>query len=143
MNVAALIANRKDVFTIPSDMTVHDAARYLRDKEVRAVGVVDGGKLVGVISQADISDKVAAENKCPAWMRVAEIMSQTPIIASPETPLDECMRMMDKHGIFHLAIVDPNLGYRGMLSIADLLRVIATDHKDRAEMLEAMLFPQR
>jgi hypothetical protein len=30
-----------------------------------------------------------------------------------------------------------------MLSIADLLRVIATDHKDRAELLEAMLFPQR
>jgi CBS domain-containing protein len=143
MNVAALIANRKDVFTIPSDMTVHDAARYLRDKEVRAVGVVEGDKLVGVISQADISDKVAAENKCPAWMRVSEIMSKTPIIATPETPLDECMRMMDKHGIFHLAIVDPKLGYRGMLSIADLLRVIATDHKDRAEMLEAMLFPQR
>jgi CBS domain-containing protein len=143
MNVAALIANRKDVFTIPSDMTVHDAARYLRDKEVRAVGVVEGDQLVGVVSQADISDKVAAENKCPAWMRVSEIMSKTPIIATPETSLEECMRLMDKHGIFHLAIVDPKLGYRGMLSIADLLRVIATDHKDRAELLEAMLFPQR
>jgi CBS domain-containing protein len=144
MNVAALIHSRTDVFSIPQDMTVHDAARYLREREVRAVGVCDAvGKLVGVISQSDISDKVAAENKCPAWMRVSEIMSTNPVIAEPDTPLDECMRMMERHGIFHLAVVDPKLGYRGMISVADLLRVIATDHKDRADMLEALLFPQR
>jgi CBS domain-containing protein len=143
MNVADLIGSRTDVFSIPSDMTVHDAARYLREKQVRAVGVVDNNRLVGVVSQADISDKVAAENKCPAWMRVSEIMSTEPIVAAPDTPLDECLRMMERHGIFHLAVVDPQRGYRGMLSVADLLRVIATDHKDRADMLEALLFPQR
>jgi len=144
MNVAALIRSRTEVFSIPSDMTVHDAARYLREKEIRAVGVCDQtGQLVGVISQSDISDKVAAENKCPAWMRVSEIMTSTPILASPETPLDECMRLMEQHGIFHLAVVDSKIGYRGMISVADLLRLIAVDHKDRADMLEALLFPQR
>jgi CBS domain-containing protein len=144
MNVAALIQSRTEVFSIPSDMTVHDAARYLREKEIRAVGVCDQtGKLVGVISQSDISDKVAAENKCPAWMRVSEIMTATPIIVPLEAPLDECMRLMEQHGIFHLAVVDSRHGYRGMISVADLLRVIATDHKDRADMLEALLFPQR
>jgi len=144
MDVAALIKSRTEVFSIPADMTVHDAARYLRERGVRAVGVCDAsGKLTGVISQSDISDKVAAENKCPAWMRVSEIMSTDPIIAEPATTLDECMRMMERHGIFHLAVVDPQRGYRGMISVADLLQVIATDHKDRADMLEALLFPQR
>jgi len=76
MKVADLISGRKDVYSIAEDTTVHDAARYLRERQVRAVGVLNAaGKLVGVVSQSNISDKVAAENKCPAWMRVSEIMT--------------------------------------------------------------------
>jgi CBS domain-containing protein len=144
MKVKDLIESRKEVYSIPADVTVHDAARYLREKGVRAVGVCDAaGKLLGCISQADISDKVAAENKCPAWMRVTEIMSTDLIIATLETSLDDCLRMMDEHGIFHLLVLDDKQRYRGMISVADLLRVIATDHKARADMLESYIFPQR
>jgi CBS domain-containing protein len=144
MKVKDLIESRNDVYSIPTDMTVHDAARYLREKGVRAVGICDAaGKLVGCISQSDISDKVAAENKCPAWMRVTEIMSTNLVLTTPDTPLDDCLRMMEEHGIFHLLVVDEKSRYRGMISVADLLRVIATDHKDRADMLESYIFPQR
>ena len=144
MKVKDLIESRKDIFSIPVDMTVHDAARYLREKGVRAVGICDtGGKLVGCISQSDISDKVAAENKCPAWMKVSEVMSTDLIITTPETPLDDCLRMMDEHGIFHLLVLDEKSRYRGMISVADLLRVLASDHKARADMLESYIFPQR
>jgi CBS domain-containing protein len=144
MKVKDLIESRKEVYSIPADMSVHDAARYLRDKSVRAVGVCDSaGKLVGCISQSDISDKVASENKCPAWMRVTEIMSTDLVLTTPETSLDDCLRMMDEHGIFHLLVLDEKQRYRGMISVADLLRVIATDHKDRADMLESYIFPQR
>lgn len=144
MKVKDLIESRNEVFSIPVDMTVHDAARYLRKKGVRAVGICDAaGKLVGCVSQSDISDKVAAENKCPAWMRVTEIMSTDLVLTTPETPLDGCLRMMEEHGIFHLLVLDEESRYRGMISVADLLRVIATDHKDRADMLESYIFPQR
>ena len=64
MTVKDLIQSRAEVFSVSEDFTVHDAARYLRDKQVRSVGVLNRqGKLVGVVSQSDISDKVAAENK--------------------------------------------------------------------------------
>lgn len=144
MKVADLIESRTVVFSIPDDLTVHDAARYLREKQVRAVGVRDSqGKLAGVISQSDISDKVAAENKCPAWLRVSEVMSTDLVVVSPEKSLDECLRLMDKHGIFHLLVVDEKAGYRGTISVQDLLKVIASDQKARADMLEAYMFPQR
>jgi CBS domain-containing protein len=144
MNVTDLIASRREVFSVPDTATVHDVARYLREKGVRSAGVLEAhGKLVGIVSQSDISDKVAAENKCPAWMRVSEIMSTHLITVSPETSLDECARLMDKHGIFHLAVVDAKKGFRGLLSVQDLLKVIASDHKARADMLEAYMFPQR
>ncbi len=144
MKVADLIKSRKEVFSIPEDATVHDAARYLRDHQVRAVGVTDkSGKLQGVVSQSDVSDKVAAENKCPAWMRVTEIMTKDLITVSPEVPLDECLRLMEKHSIYHLVVVEERKGFHGMISVADLLQVIASDQKARADMLEAFIFPQR
>ena len=66
MRIADLIASRREVYSIADDSTVHDAARYIRERQVRAVGVCDRqGVLVGVVSHSDISDKVAAENKCP------------------------------------------------------------------------------
>jgi len=77
MNVADLIKHRSEVFSVTEETTVHDAARYLRDRKVRSAGVLGrDGRVVGVVSQSDISDRVAAENKCPAWMRVTEIMSR-------------------------------------------------------------------
>ena len=59
MTVMDLIGSRSDVFSIRDDVTVHDAARYLRERQVRSVGVLDAnGTLVGVVSQSDVSDKV-------------------------------------------------------------------------------------
>lgn len=143
MRVADLIRSRTEVFSLRDDATVQDAARYLREKQIRAAGVRDAqGKLVGVISQSDVSDKVAAENKCPAWMRVAEIMSTDLRTVSPDAALDECLRLMERHGIYHLLVVDSADEYRGMISVQDLLAVIASDEKARADMLEDFMFPK-
>jgi CBS domain-containing protein len=143
MNVADVIRARVQVFAISEETTVHQAARYLREHQVRAVGVLDGGgNLTGVVSQSDISDKVAAENKS-AGIPVSEIMTRELVTVPPEIALDACLRQMEKHGIFHLLVVDGEGKYRGMISVTDLLQVIASDEKARADMLESLLFPQR
>jgi CBS domain-containing protein len=144
MNVRDLIATRQEIYSLRDDTSVHEAARYLREKQIRSTGILNAaGRLVGVLSQSDISDKVAAENKCPAWMKVSEIMTPDLVVVPPETPLDECIRQMEKHGIFHLLVVDERGDYHGMISVQDLLRVIASDHKARADLFEAMIFPDR
>jgi CBS domain-containing protein len=76
-------------------------------------------------------------------MRVSEIMTSELTVVPPETPLDECLRLMEKHGFYHLPVMDKQGQYRGMLSVRDLLTVIASDEKARADMLEAFMFPQR
>jgi CBS domain-containing protein len=101
------------------------------------------GVLVGVVSQSDVSDKVAAENKCPAWMRVSEIMTRQLVTATPDTHIEDCLRLMEQHGIYHLLILDSAKGFRGMISVSDLLKLFASDQKARADMLEALIFPQR
>ena len=141
MTVEQMIGSRSDVYSIRDSATVHDAARYLRERRVRAVGVTDAdGLVVGVISQSDISDKVAAENQCPAWTRVSEIMSGELVAVTPDHMIDECLQLMRDHGIYHLLVVEANGRFRGMLSVSDLLSVIASDEKARADLLEAFVF---
>ena len=144
MRVADLMGSRTEVYSISEDKTVLEAAQYLRTKEVRSAGVVSsGGRLVGVISQSDISDKIAAENKCPAWVKVSEVMSRNLLTVSPEMSLEESLKLMEQNNVYHLCIVENPGGFRGMLSVSDFLRVMATDEKSRADMLEAYLFPPR
>jgi CBS domain-containing protein len=144
MKVSDLIGSRKEVFSITEETSVHQAAQYLREKQVRAVGVVDaGGKLSGVISQSDVSDKVAAENKCPAWMKASDIMTRELVTVTREMTLDDCLRLMEQNSIYHLIVLGEKQEFLGMLSISDILRVVASDEKARADLLEAFIFPAR
>lgn len=144
MRVSDLIGSRKEVYFISEEKSVREAAQYLREKQVRSVGVVDAaGKLSGVISQSDISDKVAAENKYPESMKVSEIMSRSLLTVNPEMTFEESLRAMEQNGVYHLLILDADNRFQGMLSVSDLLKVMAADHKERADMLESYMFPPR
>jgi len=144
MKVSELIGSRKEIFSITEETSVHQAAQYLREKQVRAVGVVSvEGKLSGVISQSDVSDKVAAENKCPAWMKASDIMTRELVTVTREMTLDDCLRLMEQNSIYHLIVLDESQRFMGMLSISDILRVVASDEKARADLLESFIFPSR
>jgi CBS domain-containing protein len=140
--VSELLGSRTDIYSLQEDMTTHEAARYLRERGVRATAVCDkSGKVIGVVSQSDISDKVAAENLSPDALNVVEIMERDLIRVTPETSLEECLHLMDGHNIYHLLVVDDFGKYYGMISVQDLLRVTASDHKARADLLESWAFP--
>jgi CBS domain-containing protein len=144
MRVSDLIGSRKEVYFITEETSVMQAAQYLREKQVRSVGVVDGaGKLTGVISQSDISDKVAAENRNPEAMRVNEIMTRNLLTVTPEMSFEDSLRAMEQNGVYHLLVLDGENRYQGMLSVSDLLKVMAADNKERADMLESYMFPPR
>jgi CBS domain-containing protein len=143
MKVSDLVGARKEVYSILEEKSVLEAAQYLREKGVRSAGVVNAeGKLVGVISQSDVSDKVAAENKCPAWIKVSEIMSRGLLTVTPAATFEESLRLMEQNGVYHLLIVDGDK-FLGMLSVSDLLRVMVSDHKERADLLESYIFSPR
>jgi CBS domain-containing protein len=144
MKVSDLIGSRNEVFSISEEKSVLEAAQYLRKTGVRSAGVVNArGELVGVVSQSDISDKVAAENKCPAWMKVSEIMTRELLTVTPDMTFDESLQRMEQNGVYHLLIVDAAQGFLGMLSVSDFLRVMASDEKARADLLESYLFSSR
>jgi len=144
MTVSTLTESRGEVFSIAEATTVHAAARYLREKQVRAVAVCDGGgKVIGVVSQSDISDKVAAENRYPDEVRASEIMTTRLISVSPQESIEKCLELMEEYGIYHLLVNAEGGAYCGMISIQDLLKIIALENKARADSLEDYIVGRR
>ncbi len=140
--VNQLLDQRSEFFAVSPEKTVHEAAMYLRDREVRATVVCDdAGCPIGVISQSDISDKVTAENRCPAWVKVREIMSTRLVTVTADSSIDECLHLLEKHGIYHLVVIDPEGRSMGMISTQDILRLVARDERARADLLESWAFP--
>ncbi len=139
--VKHLLGKRTEFFAVSPETTVHETAMYIRDREIRATVVCDPeGRPIGVISQSDISDKVAAENRCPAWVKVREIMSTSLVTVTPESTIEECLHLLDSHGIYHLVVVDSSGRSMGMIAAQDILRLVASDERARADLLENWAF---
>ncbi len=90
-----------------------------------------------------ITEETSVQNKCPAWMKASDIMTRELVTVTPDMTLEDCLRLMEQNTIFHLLVVDEGQVFRGMLSVSDILRVVASDEKARADLLEAFIFPPR
>lgn len=140
--VSDVIKDREQIYCISNQMTVAEAARYLRDRGIRATGVCNlSGKIVGVISQSDISDKVVAENCLPAEVMALSVASQKLIKIFPEAECRAAMQLMREKGVYHLIVEDVEGNFLGMISMRDCVAMAAEDDKERAEIYKSYAFP--
>jgi CBS domain-containing protein len=115
------IAQRPVVATGP-EATVRQLAELLKAERIGAVVVLDGGNLVGIVSERDIVRRVVAERRDPETTRVSEIMITDVRTAHPGMKIPQALEMMDAGRFRHLPLVDAAGAVVGMLSIRHLLR---------------------
>jgi CBS domain-containing protein len=140
--VQDIIKNREEVYCISNQTTAAEAARYLKDRGIRATGICNlSGKTVGVVSQSDISDKVVAENFRPSEVSVLSIASTNLIKVTPEAQVSEAMQTMQDKRVYHLIVEDAEGKFLGMVSMRDCVAMRADEEKERAEMLKEYAFP--
>jgi len=140
--VSDVISGRKEVFCISNQMSVAEAARYLKDRGIRATGVCNlSGKIIGVLSQSDISDKVVAENYRPSEVKVQSIASTNLIKILSDATCDEAMRIMHDRKVYHLIVENSAGQFLGMVSMRDCITMKAQDEKERAEFYQHYAFP--
>jgi len=140
--VRDIIKHRNEVYCISNQTTVAEAARYLKDRGIRATGVYNlSGKIVGVVSQSDISDKVVAENFRPSEVSVLSIASTNLIKVAPEAEISQAMQIMQEKRVYHLIVEDADGKFLGMVSMRDCFAMTAQEEKERAEMLKDYAFP--
>jgi len=137
------IKDRKQIYCISNQASVAEAARYLKDRAIRAAGVCNlSGKIIGVISQSDISDKVVAENYRPAEVTVASVATPDIVKISLDTLCEDALQTMHQRGIYHLAVEDDEGTFMGMISLRDCITLKVEEEHERAEMLADYAFPR-
>ncbi len=140
LKVRDLIGARDKVFFVGANDTANVAALKLRNFKVRTTGVMDDGKVVGVVGHSDFSTKVVALGKKPTEVKVSEIMSTTLQTVSLDTSILACMDLMNDHGISHLFILDDDGQYYGMVAWSDLQRKLVSELKYQLKLAQEYAF---
>lgn len=109
------------VISIKPEAAVLDAVKLLAEKDVGAVLVMDGTRLVGIFSERDYARKVALKGKSAADTPVAEIMTRQVVFVTPAQTNEDCMALMTQKHIRHLPVIDQDR-VLGVLSIGDLVK---------------------
>lgn len=140
--VQALMAAKgsEEVFTIPKDATVLDAARLMNKHKIGALVVADAGKVTGIFTERDVLQRVVAEQRNPASVRIAEVMTTHIACCRMDTPIDEVKAVMKKKRIRHLPVVGDDMQLHGMISIGDLNAYQANNQEIAIHYLNEYLF---
>jgi CBS domain-containing protein len=112
----------KNPRSLESGSTVIEAARLMRDEDAGIIPVVEGEKLVGTVTDRDIAIRVVAEGKSPESMTVGEIASRELVTIDPQQELDEALRLMARHQIRRLPVVEEDGKLVGIVAQADIAR---------------------
>jgi CBS domain-containing protein len=124
------------VSSIEPEATVYEALERMSDEGIGALLVMEGGAVVGLLSERDYARKIILKGRSSKETKVAEIMISPPLTISPGCSVDEAMRIMTEHRVRHLPVVDAAGAVLGIVSIGDLVKWIITSHEKTIEQLE-------
>jgi CBS domain-containing protein len=124
--------------SIRPDDSVVDAARMLRDENVGSLPVVDGDRLVGMVTDRDIAMRVVAEGRDPGSVSVQEVFSRDPVTTEASADLDDALRLMARYQVRRLPVVEQGR-LVGILSQADVAAEIGD--KQTGRLVEAISEP--
>ena len=127
-----------EIWSIGPDASVLDAIQAMADKRAGALIVLQGPKLVGIISERDYAREVILKGRKSHDTSVAEIMSSKVVTVSSSESVRSSLALMTDNHIRHLPIVDDGR-VMGVVSIGDLVRDIISDQQSTIEQLESYI----
>ncbi|HEX4342729.1 MAG TPA: CBS domain-containing protein [Verrucomicrobiae bacterium] len=126
------------IWSVSPDSTVFEAIEMMANKNIGALLVMQGEKLVGIITERDYTRKVALKGKASRQTQVREILSGDVLNVTPFHSVEECMRLMTEHRVRHLPVID---GSRivGIISIGDLVNWTISSQNATIHQLETYI----
>ena len=125
----------RDIWKVSPDDSVYEALRLMADKNVGALIVMDGNRMVGIFSERDYARKVILQGKFSRDTPVRDIMTRDVFSVTPDQTVKECMAVMTQGRFRHLPVL---LGEElvGVISIGDVVKAILSDQDFMIAQLE-------
>jgi CBS domain-containing protein len=108
-----------DVKTIEPEESVLDAAGKMVEFSIGCLVIVKQAKLVGIITDSDILEKVVAEDKKPSAVLVSQVMTRELVMIDDDKDISEAAELMEKTHIKKLPVISGK-NLVGILTVADL-----------------------
>jgi len=125
----------REVLSVGPDDTVFDAIKTMADNNVGSLVVLEGEKLVGIVTERHYARNVFLKGRSSPNTTIRQIMSTRVVCARPEQSVEECMAVMTDKAVRHLPVLD-HKHVIGIISIGDLVKNIIRDQKFSIEQLE-------
>lgn len=133
--------NPRPVCSIHPDGTVFDAIAKMAEFDVGSLVVMDGEKLIGIITERHYARNVVLKGKTSPNTPVRDIMERRVICARPEQTVEQCMALMSEKRVRHLPVLEGKKMI-GIVSIGDLVKSIIGDQSFIIEQLEHYIHGQ-
>ncbi|MDQ3796792.1 MAG: CBS domain-containing protein [Pseudomonadota bacterium] len=130
-----------DVWSIRPEAFVFDAVKMMSERSVGALLVMEGEKMVGIITERDYARKVILAGKSSKQTQVKDIMTQRVLWVAPERTIEECMALMTDKKVRHLPVVE-NTRVVGIVSIGDLVKAIIAEQQVIIDQLQNYINPR-
>jgi len=121
--------------SITPDDTVYEAIARMSELAVGALVVLENDQIVGIISERDYARKIILKGRTSRDARVREIMTVDVVTAATTDTVDHCMKLLSKHHIRHLPIVEDDK-IVGLINSDDLIKWIIRRQGETIEQLE-------
>ena len=108
--------------TVKAGDSIVEAAKLMKGEDSGIAPIVDGDRLVGVVTDRDIATRVVAEGRDPQETKVEEIASEHVLTIDPQQDFEEALRLMDQHHIRRLPVVEEDGRLVGIVGHAALSR---------------------
>ena len=112
---------------IEPDEPILYAAQMMRDADIGAVPVGENDRLIGMITDRDITCRGVASNRSLREMRVRDVMSEGIVYCNTSDELPNAVRLMEERKIRRLPVIDENKRMVGMLSLGDVSELASQD----------------
>jgi CBS domain-containing protein len=126
------------VWTISASATVFEAIRFLAEKNIGALPVLEGSRLIGIFSERDYTRKIALEGKSSRATPVREIISSPVVSVTSQHTIEDAMRLMTEKRIRHLPVIDGGKMV-GFVSIGDMVNWIISAQSATIDQMESYL----
>ncbi len=130
-----LRAKGHQVLSVSPETAVFAALEIMAEKNVGALLVVEGERLVGILSERDYARKVILKGKSSREIPVREIMSANVLYVRPQQTVEECMALMTDKRVRHLPVLDEER-LVGVISIGDVVKAIIDEQEFMIEQLQ-------
>jgi CBS domain-containing protein len=126
------------IWSVAPDKPVSEAIALMAEKNIGVVLVMDGGQLLGVMSERDYTRKVFLKGRSSKETQVKEIMGSSLITVTPQHSVDECLHIMTDRRIRHLPVLE-NGKVVGLVSIGDLVNWVISAQSATIDQLQSYI----